>query len=156
MCFWPSDSGRFASQQHDVGNSLQVMGEELQAQPAAASPAASSTYTAGASSSGLSFVPSSKSPATSLNPVAPKSLWGKKGTFSCKVVYASMQKNGKGIAQFNEVKQTYITLDESTANMPDVTAKARSKFGEDFILVAGNPSQKKILSRDTDNRQNYN
>lgn len=139
MCFWPSDSGRFSIQQHDSGCSFQVMGEELPLQPAAASTTATnSPYTSGPSTSGLSFVPqSSKSPVPSGNPVTPKSTWGKRATFSCKIIYATMQKNAKGIVQFNDLKQTFITLDEN-ANLPEVTTKVRAKFGNQCILVAGN------------------
>ena len=49
-----------------------------------------------------------------------------------------MNKNDRGAPQFKVLKQTYITLNEQLANMPNVTTLAKERFGEDVILVAGN------------------
>jgi len=53
-------------------------------------------------------------------------------TFGCKVVLA--KRNGKS---FNELNQTYISLNEDSANVGYITEKVQEKWG-DVVLVAGN------------------
>jgi len=133
MSYWP-DAGRFNLQQLQEGYSFLVMGDNLQEQTSTATHAGQGCTLASYAAQSRPG-PSNQLPS---NPVTSKSLFGKKTTFSCKVIFATMKRNHKGIPQFSEIKQTYITLDGQNANIMDVTAKTQEKFGEDITLVTGN------------------
>ena len=53
-------------------------------------------------------------------------------TFGCKIILA--KKNGKS---FTELNQTYISVNEDSANVVYITAKVQEKWGR-VVLVAGN------------------
>ena len=53
-------------------------------------------------------------------------------TFGCKVILA--KKNGKS---FSELNQTYISVNEDSANVAYITGKVQEKWGK-VVLVAGN------------------
>jgi len=100
--------------------------------PSISSSASVSCY----SSSMPNTTPTSTNPSGSL--FAAKGNWMKKSKFSCKIIFATMQKNGKAQPQFTEIKQTFVSLDEQSANVSCVTKLAKEKFGEEIIIVSGN------------------
>ena len=53
-------------------------------------------------------------------------------TFGCKVIFA--KKNGKS---FTELDQTYVSVNEDSANVVYITGKVQEKWGR-VVLVAGN------------------
>lgn len=75
---------------------------------------------------------------TQANQDYPLGLSSKKGksnstsTFGCKVILA--KRNGKS---FTELNQTYISVNEDSANVVFITAKVQEKWGR-VVLVARN------------------
>ena len=115
-----SNSGRFAT--------LLVIGSELDA--------------AGRSSSSLPSTPSTSRSVTvssSPSPYAPtfRSVTAPKrgGTFTIKIVKASMIRKPKGKVEFEVTGQTHIELTEETANLRYILETIHKCWGKEFKIV---------------------
>jgi len=120
--YWANDSGRFNLSNLADGTCLVVMGQSKNSVISSeAENCLSYTATADTSKSRLPFKPffkRGKSNSTS--------------TFGCKVLLA--KKNGKS---FSELNETYISVNEDSANVAYITGKVQEKWGK-MVLVAGN------------------
>ena len=120
--YWANASGRFNLSNLADGTCLVVMGQSKSSVISSeAENCLSYTATADTSKSRLPFKPffkRGKSNSTS--------------TFGCKVILA--KKNGKS---FSELNQTYISVNEDSANVAYITGKVQEKWGK-VVLVAGN------------------
>ena len=56
-------------------------------------------------------------------------------TFSLKVVKATMQRQGRGKAEFQPTSQTYLELTEATANVEHILGVISSRWGAEYTLV---------------------
>ena len=127
LALWPTDSGRFNFTQVEDGASFEVMGDVLPNVP---------------TGSGLSYNPSptfgNATASVPKRPFARKSASSSTSTFACKIIMAGeMQKNGKATT-FTEQGQTYINLNDDTANVNFIKEQLREKTGRKLLMVAGN------------------
>lgn len=126
VTFWANEGGRFNLSHIADGTSMVIMGQN-QDNTRNSEAGNCLSYTAppaGTNKSRLPFRPfSKKGKSTSSSSTS---------TFGCKVVLA--KKNGKS---FTELNQTYICVNEETANVVYITEKVQEKWGE-AVLVAGN------------------
>lgn len=61
----------------------------------------------------------------------------KDGTFNVKVVKANMKKLPNGKVEFEQLEQTHINLDDSSANINTVTNAVQAKWGPEYVVVTG-------------------
>lgn len=119
VTYWANDNGRFNLSCLSDMSSLLVMGQSQ--------------------SEGGDCLSHTAPPATKKSKLAFNRPFScKKGktpstaTFGCKVIFA--KKTGKS---FDELNQTYVNVNENTANVEYITEKAREKWGQ-VVLVSGN------------------
>lgn len=119
--YWANDNGRFNLSSLADGTCLVVMGQSKNSIVSSeAGNCLSYTAPADTSKSRLPFRPFFK-----------KEKSNSTSTFGCKVL---AKRNGKS---FTELNQTYISVNEDSANVVFITAKVQEKWGR-VVLVAGN------------------
>lgn len=87
--YWPNETGKFNFSQLYDGCSLMVMGTSAST--------STGNHTQTAATTTLAITQPGPSSLFSA-----KGSWGKKTLFSCKIIFANMEKNGKGQPQFTE------------------------------------------------------
>ena len=70
-------------------------------------------------------------------PFSKKTPYSASSSFGCKVILAEMKKTPKGVT-FSDKNQTFITVNEETANVTYILQRVKEKFGEGVVLVSGN------------------
>ena len=125
VTFWANESGRFNLSNLADGSCLVIMGQN-QDNTRNSEAGNCFSYTAPPAATNKSKLPfrpfTKKGKSASLTT-----------TFGCKVVLA--KRNGKSFKY--ELNQTYISLNEESANVDYITEKVQEKWG-DVVLVAGN------------------
>ncbi|KXJ12064.1 hypothetical protein AC249_AIPGENE28750 [Exaiptasia diaphana] len=74
----------------------------------------------------------------SFSPVMNTSSVKKGNSFSLKVVLARMTCPNGAKFEFEEEDQAFVTISESTANVPYITSTAKTAFDKDIVLVTAN------------------
>lgn len=130
---WPNEDGHFDLTPFHNNTCFLVMGEDVQAKNDLDKRAALSyTYSPQPSTSGIT----AKRPLT-------MSKKGKNGaasggqTMPIKIVVAEMKKTSKGVT-FQESTQTYISVNDQTANVLYIKDCIKNKLQKDVTLVSGN------------------
>ncbi|XP_068727311.1 uncharacterized protein [Montipora capricornis] len=129
LAVWPLENGRFDFSDVLDGTVFDVMGEckEMNAPQNAFAYTAAPTSSSGVTSSMKSL----------FNRPFVKKGNSSSSSFGCKIILAEMKKTPKGVT-FSDKNQTFITVNEETANVTYILQKVKEKFGEGVLLVSGN------------------
>ena len=121
--YWANESGRFNLSNLADGTCLVVMGQSKNSVITLETGNCLS-YAAPADTAGKWRLP--------FKPFFRRGKSNSATTFGCKIILA--KKNGKS---FTELNQTYINVNEDSANVEDITRKVQEKWGN-VVLVTGN------------------